>query len=168
MISIKCPSRFKAALLSLAERRVADVVIGPNDDPYLLRWYLIPRNPVFNVYLHWFMRSDPTEVLHDHAWSSVSWILHGHYFEHTKLPHYQCEQKAADHLKKFQEGDVIIRLSGKVPHRILINRQVPCVTLFVTGPRYREWGFHCPRGWVPWFKFVDSERPGLTGKGCDQ
>ena len=33
-------------------------VIGGADDPYMLRWYLIPRNRRFNIYLHKFLRDD--------------------------------------------------------------------------------------------------------------
>lgn len=58
-------------------------VIGGHDDPYLLRWYVIPRNPVFNVYLHKFLRSDDDRALHDHPWWFVSLILRGRYDEIT-------------------------------------------------------------------------------------
>lgn len=37
-------------------------IIPSADDPYLLRWYIIP----LNVYLHKFMRSDDDRALHDH------------------------------------------------------------------------------------------------------
>ena len=50
---------------------VPHMVIGGAEDPYLLRWYLIPRNPFVNVYLHKFLRSDDDRALHlvsaDHA-----------------------------------------------------------------------------------------------------
>jgi len=39
-------------------------------------------------------------------------------------------------------------------------------TLFLTFRKERDWGFHCPQGWVPWQKFTDSSGK-LTGKGCD-
>lgn len=31
------------------------LAIGGEDDPYLLRWYLIPRNKRLNIYLHQFI-----------------------------------------------------------------------------------------------------------------
>ena len=38
--------------------RQPDFVVGKPEDPYLLRWWVIPRNKRFNVYLHKFLRSD--------------------------------------------------------------------------------------------------------------
>jgi hypothetical protein len=38
----------------------------------------------------------------------------------------------------------------------------------VTGPRYREWGFHCPQdGWIHWERFTKMHDPGAIGAGCD-
>lgn len=62
---------------------VPHMVIGGTNDPYLLRWYLIPRNPIVNVYLHKFLRSDDDRALHDHPWWFVSLILRGQYDEVT-------------------------------------------------------------------------------------
>lgn len=39
-------------------RRPPDFVIGGQERPYLRRWFVIPRNPIWNVYLHQFLRSD--------------------------------------------------------------------------------------------------------------
>jgi hypothetical protein len=41
-----------------------------------------------------------------------------------------------------------------------------CWSLFITGPRRREWGFWCPKGFVHWKKFVDMKNPGEVGPGC--
>ncbi len=38
--------------------RKPDFIIGGPENPYLLRWYLIPQNRFFNVYLHKILRSD--------------------------------------------------------------------------------------------------------------
>ena len=35
--------------------RKPDFVIGGHDDPYMLRWWIIPRNRFFNIYLHKFL-----------------------------------------------------------------------------------------------------------------
>jgi hypothetical protein len=69
-------------LLNWAKSRNPDFVIGGNERPYLLRWWVIPRNPVFNVYLHCFLRSDDDRALHTHPWLfNVSWLLLGKYRE---------------------------------------------------------------------------------------
>src|SRR4051812_18802461 len=62
--------------------RSPDVVIGSRDNPYLLRWHVIPRNRFFNIYLHKFLRDDDDRALHDHPWASCSIILKGGYIEH--------------------------------------------------------------------------------------
>ncbi len=49
----------------LMESRVADFIIG---DFYLLRWWVIPRNEMYNLYLHDIRKSDDDRALHDHPW----------------------------------------------------------------------------------------------------
>lgn len=40
-------------------------VIGNADNPYMLRWFILPRNRLFNIYLHKFLRDDDDRALHD-------------------------------------------------------------------------------------------------------
>lgn len=135
--------------------RPPDVVIGSPSTPYMRRWWVIPRNPIFNVYLHQIVRSDDDRALHDHPWWNMSIILRGGYVEHTPKGQFQRN-----------EGAVVFR-GGKAAHRLEITGS-PAWTLFITGPRFREWGFHCPHGWVPWAKFVSPDNQHQRGKGCDQ
>jgi hypothetical protein len=68
----------------IARSRPHDFTVGAARDPYMLRWWVIPRNKVFNIYLHNFMRSDDDEALHDHPWAfNLSIIVHSEYTEHT-------------------------------------------------------------------------------------
>lgn len=139
-------------------KRKPDFVIGDKNNPYLKRWWLIPRNRVFNIYLHQFLKSDDDRALHDHPWLfNCSILLKGRYIEH-KL---RGKQKVR---KPYR---IYFRL-GKAPHRVeLINNQ-PVWTIFITGTVVREWGFYCPQGWKHWKKFVTT-RPGgnETGQGCE-
>ena len=143
-------------LIAWAQRREPDFVIGGQDDPYLLRWWLLPRNPLFNVYVHLFLRSDDDRALHDHPWAfNISHLLYGHYLEHTK---------EGTFLRR--AGCWKFRLGG-APHRIeLTNTQV--WTLFITGPRVRSWGFLCPQGWIHWRDFTSRDDKGAVGRGCNQ
>ena len=139
--------------------RAPDVVIGGDDNPYLRRWHVIPRNPWFNVYLHDFRRSDDDRAMHDHPWWNISIVLRGRYIEHI-----------LDEPSRICGPGTIVFRPALMAHRIeLFNvpaRPRPCLTLFITGRRRREWGFYCPRGWVHWQEFLDPS--GLTtGKGCD-
>jgi hypothetical protein len=153
---------FKALTMRTSRVRNPDFVVGGAVDPYLLRWWLIPRNRFFNVYLHWFLRSDDDRALHDHPWVNMSILLKGEYTEHT------IAAGGIESATVRRAGQVCLRTSGKHAHRIELTNG-PCWTLFITGPVYRAWGFHCPKaGWVPWQKFTDARDAGLTGKGCDQ
>ncbi len=143
-------------LLSLPDKRAPDFIVGGKDNPYLLRWWIIPRNPIFNIYLHLFMRSDDDRALHDHPWLfNLSWLIEGWYTEHTKRG-----------ARVLQQGRVKLRL-GPAPHRIELTHGA-CFTLFVTGPRVREWGFLCSKGWIPWFEFVSDTDRGSVGRGCGE
>lgn len=150
-------------LINWAKSKEPDVVIGGQDSPYLLRWFLIPRNRFLNVYVHQFLRSDDDRALHDHPWVNMSVLLDGQYIEH------RIAAGGIETRKQAKAGDITLRLTGKMAHRIeLINRQ-SCWTLFITGPRYRQWGFHCTQaGWVHWKLFTAADDPGAVGKGCDQ
>lgn len=148
-------------LIAVAKRRPPDVVIGGYDDPYLKRWWLIPRNRFFNIYLHRFMRSDDDRALHDHPWWNVSVLLDGQYVEHT------IAQGGINHRAPREAGDWKFRRASAA-HRIELTNG-PCWTLFITGPRLRSWGFHCPKGWVHWQEFTNPADGGKTiGRGCGE
>lgn len=159
-------------VIARATRRAPDFIIGGPDDPYCLRWWLVPRNRVFNVYLHQFVRSDDDRALHDHPWANLSILLRGFYSEQT------IAAGGIEHRRLLTAGDMRLHLSGRLAHRVelltggLVDgmpHEVPCWTLFITGPRYREWGFHCPQtGWVHWEKFTAADDIGAVGRGCDQ
>lgn len=152
--------RFAEWLIVRASKRTPDFIIGGTDDPYLLRWWLIPRNRFLNVYLHCFWRSDDDRALHDHPWSNCSILLHGQYMEHT------IAAGGIHRHRLLQAGDVRLRLFGTTAHRVELVDGF-CWTLFITGPRYRDWGFHCPdEGWVPWQRFTAEDDQGAIGKGC--
>lgn len=160
----------KEAILNWAKNREPDFVIGGLDNPYLRRHWLLSRNVFFNVYVHEFLRSDDDRAHHDHPWAfNASWMLDGQYLEHTIT--------AGGALVKThrQAGDFKFRL-GKAPHRVELyrdpyaelNHEFPCWTVFITGPRVREWGFYCmERGWIHWKRFTAAGDPGAVGKGCD-
>lgn len=149
------------ALIRYAQLRTPNWVIGGAENPYLLRWYVIPRNRFFNIYIHYFLRSDDDRALHDHPWVNLSVLLEGCYIEHTIAAggiHYR-ELRCA--------GDWKLR-TPRSAHRIELAYG-PCWTLFITGPKVREWGFHCPdKGWRHWRIFTNPLDGGrTTGRGCE-
>lgn len=138
---------------TLMASRPADFVIG---DDYLHRWWVIPRNPFFNVYLHDLRQSDDDRAFHDHPWPNTSVILFGGYIEHT--PDGVFARKA---------GDVVQRRARDL-HRLEVTPGERAISLFVTGMVEREWGFRCEHGWVHWRDFVNARDTGKGGRGCGE
>jgi len=157
---MKIPKFVRRWLMSraahIASSRSPDFVIG---EDYLCRWWVIPRNPVFDVYLHLITGSDDDRALHEHPWMNLSIILRGVYAEY--LP----DTNGADRVAYRRPRDVVFR-KATASHRIVVAK-APIWSLFITGPKVRLWGFHCPQGWGPWHEFVDPDNPGMRGKGCD-
>lgn len=184
-------------LIEHTTQRPPDFVIGGHQRPYLRRWWLTPwrrwteavkghpsrivralgrlAELLPNAYLHEFCRSDDDRALHDHPWANLSVLLRGSYFEHT------IAAGGIERRQLLTAGDWRVRWSGRFAHRIELltvgdyvasqpdnTSPLHCWTLFVTGPRYRAWGFHCPeQGWIPWQRFTAADDPGAIGKGCD-
>ena len=146
--------------------RAPDFLIGPDKSrPYLRRWWVIPRNKYFNIYLHHILHDDEDRALHDHPWWNVSIILKGGYLEWQSVPgaSVNCVWRG--------RGAVVFRRAVQA-HRLTLgyssaHQQSACWSLFITGPVVRTWGFHCSQGWRPWHEFVDPNDPGKPGRGCD-
>lgn len=141
------------AWADVAMRREPDFIIGAN---HLRRWWIIPRNAFVNVYLHEFRRSDDDRAMHDHPWDNTSLILAGQYIEHT--PEGVFVRRA---------GDFVTR-RAKALHRIELIDNQPVISLFTTGPKVREWGFACPKGWVHWEEFCAQGDSSQIGRGCGE
>lgn len=154
-------SRLARLLGKIGFGREPDFVIGMPGDDYLRRWFVIPRNPIFNIYLHQFIRSDDDRALHDHPWWNVSVLLDGEYIEHT-MP-----QGGVNVRQRYGAGDLKFR-TAKYAHRVELIDGKSCWSLFITGPKLRTWGFHCPTRWVPWQEFTKPENPGEIGRGCGE
>ncbi len=157
------------AIIRRVTRRPPDVIIGGADAPYLRRWHILPRNRIFNLYLHHFLRDDDDRALHDHPWAWCSLVLAGGYYEHTIAA-------GGIHHRRWRPAGSLAMSGPCRAHRIELHKHpaehaplpVTCFTLFATGPTVRTWGFHCPeRGWVPWQQFTDPADPGIAGRGCE-
>lgn len=136
-------------------------VIGGIEAPYMLRWFLIPRNPLLNVYLHKFLRDDDDRAMHDHPWHFISIMVKGRYVER-------------------RPNSILVRHSPSIAVRRATDRHcvtlfkdeqgqcIPCWTIVITGPKIREWGFWCLKGFVVWTDFVSKSDEGNIGKGCGE
>lgn len=149
-------ARLIKGLIDRNLKRPPDFIIGGAEQPYMLRWFLIPRNRFFNIYHHRILRSDDDRALHDHPWWSLSIVLDGQMLE--ELP--------GGVRRQLREGDIVLRRAASA-HRLELRDHGWCHTLFITGPRIREWGFHCPQGWKHWKDFTAKGDSGRIGPGCD-
>lgn len=163
-------------------KRKPDFIIGSPHNPYLLRWWLIPRNRFFNIYLHKFMRDDDDRALHDHPWYSCSVILKGGYIEIVPLGKAGENNGTIGLVRK--PGRIVFRRATQA-HRVRLFRKpmwytsgnmeqvIPAWSLFITGPRIREWGFWCEGvRWIHWRDFVGVKEGRANGdeigKGCEE
>ena len=137
-----------------AASRPHDFAVGPSGNPYMLRWFLTPRGDEGGIYLHRFLHDDEDRAFHDHPWDSISLMLSG------EIRELRPEHEPA----LFLPGDVIVR-KAPYPHRLQVV--VPGFTLFIMGPRIREWGFLCDQGWRHWTRFVEQTSPGEISAGCE-
>lgn len=156
----------------IATAREPDLIVGRDnpDGAYLNRWWVIPRNPFFNVYLHQFLRDDDDRALHDHPWVWCSLLLRGGYTEHTIAA-------GGVHRRRHRYAPSVKFSRPSRAHRVELFKAsvfpapgalLQCWTLFITGPVVRQWGFHCPeRGWIPSYEFVDPADSGKVGRGCE-
>jgi len=139
----------------LAARRPPDFTVVIKGQEYMQRWWVIPRNRIFNIYLHRFLHDDEDEALHDHPWFNASFILKGTYTEWSI-------KAGGVHSKRIaKEGSFKVRMPHTA-HRIALH-DGECWTLFMTGPVIRTWGFHCQNGWTDWRSYKERK---VTGRGC--
>lgn len=150
--------RLADRIIATVGKRPPDFVIGEPAAPYILRWWILPRNRWVNIYLHNIQRSDDDRALHDHPWVNFSLLLRGMYLEHT-----------TDGVRLRVAGDVVCR-STKMAHRLQLVDGRGAWSLFITGPTMRTWDFHCPQGWRSWKVFTahnEDGHSGRIGRGCD-
>lgn len=163
---MRVPRWLLASLQRWADRmqysRAPDFVIGPPEDPYLLRWWVIPRNRWFNVYLHRIRRSDDDRALHDHPWVNASIIVRGGYAEHQI-------RAGGIHRRSLRCAGSLTLRGPRAAHRLEVVPGIgETVSLFITGPTVRHWGFHCAKGWRHWKDFTAPAERGQIGRGCGE
>lgn len=174
---------FERKLWDVAEKVPwGGTLIGSEENPYLLRIYVSPRDPQFrwlwekiraraeignfdpalfkgvpHFYLHHFFRGDDDRELHNHPWGfSMSLILTGGYIEERWDP-----EAKKTRTRRCYPGDInVIRASDF--HRLtLLDSTRGCWTLFLSKHRIEEknghdWGFldTATGTYTPWGPFV--------------
>jgi hypothetical protein len=139
---------------------VEEINGGERCPTYMYRWTILSTR-WFKIYVHQFVADDWSTDLHDHPKRFISIGLSGEYLEET--PHEWAGFKRyvlfkAPWIRTFPATHVH-RLTGPTPEH-------PCWTLVIVGQPTREWGFWPLATFVPWRKYIGSERADQA-KACD-
>ena len=147
-------------LLKLLDRlgRKRIVMDRVENEPYLERYYLFLRERnrfPFNVFLHKFLKSDPDDV-HDHPWPYATLILKGGYWEW--IPHFDTVGRKTGEYQVWR-GPGHFRISkANSFHRIELDPDITAWTLFMPGPKQRDWGFLVQNKWIQWEQYLKQRK----------
>jgi hypothetical protein len=135
---------------------------GP-DDVYLIRYYVV-RSSWFNIFIHRFLRSDRDD-LHDHPWNFCTYLVSGSYAENR----WNEEKKVVERTYRFNYPDdgwgehrenTLVYRRATDQHQVVVGRELKltekndaALTICVTGPTIRNWGF---------IKEVTTQKDGKT------
>lgn len=112
---------------------------GPDDAVYLSRWVCEFGRGRSSIRFHVFRRPDEDSCHHDHPWWFFTVVLWGGYVEETV------------------SGERAVRWLGfrrrGFRHRVTRLLRRIAVTMIITGPIEREWGFFTRDGWMGWREF---------------
>jgi hypothetical protein len=144
--------------LNLLERmgRKRIVMDRESNEPYLERYYVFLKDRKlfpFNVFLHKFLKSDPDDV-HDHPWPYATLILKGGYYEW--LPQFDSNGRKIAEICVWRRPGHFRVCSANSFHRIELDPDVECWTMFMPGPQKREWGFLVNNKWIQHEKYLES------------
>ena len=173
---MKLPTKLVDRIVAHFSASKPHVRVGDDNAPYMDRWMLFPFNRFCNVYLHRMHRSDDDRACHDHPFHFVSYIIRGGYFEFCLDPFVP----ALHHIVMREEGSFAFRRAEHA-HRVklherlgadaqgdLFNSERESWSVCLIGPKVREWGFHCPKGWVPHYLFTQPTAGcNKVGRGCE-
>ena len=147
-------------LLKLLDRlgRKRIVMDRVENEPYLERYYLFIRERErfpFNIFLHKFLKSDPDDV-HDHPWPYATIILKGGYWEW--IPHFDTVGRKTGEYQVWR-GPGHFRISkANSFHRIELDPDITAWTLFMPGPKQRDWGFLVKNQWIQWEQYLKQRK----------
>jgi hypothetical protein len=147
---------FLKLLEKLGRKRI--VMDRVENEPYLERYYLFLRERdrfPFNVFLHKFLKSDPDDV-HDHPWPYTTLILKGGYWEW--VPIFDNEGKKMGEVQHWRGTGHFRTCSANSFHRIELDPNVTCWTLFCPGPKQRDWGFLVRNQWIQWEEYLKQRK----------
>ena len=125
---------------------------------YLTRYYIFLKERTkfpFNIFLHKFHKSDDL-VLHDHPWSFATLILRGGYWEWK--PQFDHIGNKIGEIAKWCGPGSFRCASANTYHRVELDPEVECWTLFMPGRKQQDWGFLVQNQWVQWEQYLANKK----------
>lgn len=129
-----------------------------DNQPYLERYYVFLKDREwfpFNIFVHKFLKSD-TEDVHDHPWPFLTIILRGGYYEWT--PQFDAHGRKTAEVARWHGPGSVRWASAHQYHRVELDPDVTCWTLFMPGIKQRDWGFLVKNKWVQWEQYLAQRR----------
>ena len=130
-----------------------------DNQPYLERYYLLLKDRgehfPFNIFLHKFLKSD-IDDLHDHPWPYATLILKGGYYEWT--PTFDADGKKIGEISHWRGPGHFRICKATDYHRVELHPGVECWTLFMPGPKQRDWGFDVNGKWIDHQTYLASRQ----------
>ena len=129
-----------------------------DNQPYLERYYVFLRDRErfpFNIFVHKFLKSD-TEDVHDHPWPFLTVILRGGYWEWT--PQFDAQGRKSGEVARWCGPGSVRWASAGQYHRVELDPDVECWTLFMPGIKQRDWGFLVKNKWVQWEQYLKQRK----------
>ena len=127
-------------------------------EPYLERYYVFLRDRdrfPFNIFVHKFLKSDPDDV-HDHPWPFATVILKGGYWEWR--PQFNHLGEKTGEIAKWCGPGSFRTASANTYHRIELDPDITCWTLFMPGAKQRDWGFLVKNKWIQWEQYLEQRK----------
>jgi len=127
-------------------------------EPYLERYYVFLKDRrwfPFNIFVHKFLKSDPDDV-HDHPWPFATLILKGGYWEWT--PTFNSKGEKITEISKWHGAGSFRTAGANTYHRIELDPDIECWTLFMPGRKKRDWGFLVKNKWVQWEQYLAQRK----------
>ena len=127
-------------------------------EPYLERYYVFLRDRdrfPFNIFVHKFLKSDPDDV-HDHPWPFATLILKGGYWEWR--PQFDAQGKKTGEIAKWCGPGSFRTAQATTYHRIELDPDITCWTLFMPGAKQRDWGFLVKNKWIQWEEYLKQRK----------
>lgn len=133
--------------------RIEDIPSKTNPGSCYLRRLRVWNAPWCSLYVHQIFEKDNDRDPHDHPWNFWSLVLRGGYSEVVRP--YVAERGRRRARVLHHKRRSLHRMPVHAAHKI--NAILPgTITLILTGPRKRQWGFWTPEGFVPANRYLEE------------